>query len=313
MWASYQTGGAMTERIRIREVGPREGFQNLPAVYPTEQKLELISLLTQAGLKEIEVAAFVRADRVPQMADAAEVIRALPKGTEVAYSALYLNQKGFKNALSAEVPFIEGWIPVAMSESFLKRNNNLTLGDLYASLPGWEECFREASVPLQGLMVSAAFGANDEGAIPLERLLSVLEATFSHLSIAPREVCLADTMGWGTPRKVAQAVRAVRETFGCEVSLHLHDTRGTGIANVYAGIEEGVRIFDSSFGGVGGCPFVKGAAGNVATEEVVFLCHEMGLDTGVDLDKLMAAVLLLEKVVGPVPSRYFRSALRSSQ
>lgn len=300
----------MTERIRIREVGPREGFQNLPTVYPSEKKLELISLLIEAGLKEIEVAAFVRADRVPQMADAPQIIKGLPKGGQVSFSALYLNQKGFKNALAAEVPYIEGWIPLAVSESFLKRNNNLTLDELYAGLSAWEECFREASLPLQGVMVSAAFGANDEGPILLERLLSVLDSTFSRLSVPPREVCLADTMGWGTPRKVAKAVRAVRERFGCEVSLHLHDTRGTGIANVYAGIEEGVRIFDSSFGGVGGCPFVKGAAGNVATEEVVFLCQEMGLETGVDLDKLMAAVLLLEKVVGPVPSRYFRSALR---
>lgn len=306
-------GGVMKERVRIREVGPREGFQNLQTVYSTEQKLKLISLLTEAGLQDIEVAAFVRADRVPQMADADEIMKGLPESSTARYSALYLNQKGFKNAIAARVPFIEGWIPIAISESFLKRNNNLTLDELYNQLSSWEDSFGAEGAHLSGLMVSAAFGANDEGPIPLDRLLSVLENTFSRLSVPPKEVCLADTMGWGTPRKVAEAVRAVREQFHTEVSLHLHDTRGTGIANVYAGLEAGVRTFDSSFGGVGGCPFVKGAAGNVATEEVVFLCEQMGFETGVHMEKLLEAVLLLEKTIGAlVPSRYFRSVVRSS-
>jgi hydroxymethylglutaryl-CoA lyase len=293
--------------ILIREVGPREGFQSFEKIYPTEAKVRLIDELSGTGLRSLEVAAFVRADRVPQMADAEEIAKRIVRTEEVAYSGLYLNPKGFVRAHQTGLVH-EGWIPIAASEAFLKRNNNLTFDELYATLPKWEEEFARAGVPLHGLMVSAAFGSNDDGPYPPSRVTSAIREVLSRLSTTPREICLADTMGWGTPSQLIELVESVRSLSPAEVSLHLHDTRGTGIANAWAGLQAGVKIFDASFGGVGGCPFVRGAAGNIATEELVFLAEANGYTTGIELESLLRAVSTLESVLAMTPpSRLYRA------
>lgn len=300
-----------SSNILIREVGPREGFQNFKRSIPTREKIELIRLLSDTGIKTIEVTAFVRPDLVPQMADAAEVVRHLPK-SPVRYTALYLNPKGFERA--EEFPELknDGWIPAAASEAFLRANNNLTFEDLFALLSMWESTFEKAGKTVHGIMMSTAFGSNTEGPILPEQVLKMLSEIITRLGHRPREICLADTMGWGTPLQVKKCIRLIKNEYPeVVISLHLHDTRGLGIANAFAGLEEGVTVFDSSLGGVGGCPFAKGATGNIATEVLVYLLEREGLKTGVDLKKCVETLKYLESILGEaLPSPYF-SAIKA--
>jgi hydroxymethylglutaryl-CoA lyase len=298
----------MKTPVIIREVGCREGFQNHQAIVPSGEKIGIIDLLSATGIGAIEVAAFVRPDRVPQMADAKEIVAGIRRREGVRYTALYLNPKGFHAAEAAGVVDNEGWIPASVSETFLMRNSNLTFEAFYRTVQEWAGIFAAAQKSPYGLMVSAAFGANDEGPIEPERIAQLVTEVETRLGGSLTEVCLADTMGWGTPDRVKRGIAAVRRVSTAQVSLHLHDTRGMGIANVVAGLEEGVRIFEASLGGVGGCPFVTGAAGNVATEEVLFLCEESGYATGIDLDLLCQAVEELARVMKIVPpSRMYRA------
>jgi hydroxymethylglutaryl-CoA lyase len=296
-------------RVKIREVGCREGFQILQAVVPTAQKAVLIRLLVESGLQEMEVVSFVRPDMVPQMADAEELVKKLPLNTKVSFTGLYLNPKGFARAMRNPQLTTRAWIPIALSETFLKRNSNQTFVDLFESIPKWEEEFSKGKKKLHGIMVSAAFGCNFEGPHVRTQLSGILEKARAKLTHLPQEVCLADTMGWGTPRLVKEGIRAARAVFPeSEVALHLHDTRGTGIANAYAGLEEGVRLFEASIGGIGGCPFTRGAAGNIATEELVFLLEESGIPTGIDPERLFEAMTYLNSILPDiVSSKWFRA------
>lgn len=309
---------ASPDKVRIREVGLREGFQILPKIVPTETKVKLLELLVGSGLREIEVTSFVRGDLVPQMADAEELGRVVDTSLvkrlpDVRFSALYLNPKGCERAFKFSAFQHEGWIPVATSETFLQRNNNLNFDQLLALLPEWERVLSSFGKSPHGLMVSTAFGCNYEGDKAKKNLISLLRKVTTSLSHPITEICLADTVGLGSPEVIRQAVRDVRSLLpGVEVSLHLHDTRGLGMANVYAGLCEGVKIFDSSFGGVGGCPFTKGAAGNVATEELVLLLDELGIESGIDSQKILKTCKLFEQLVGvSVQSRYYRSMVSS--
>lgn len=302
----------LPKKVRLREVGPREGFQTLPRVVPTERKLELINALAETGLTDIEVVSFVRPDKVPQMADAAEVVERLRPRPGVAYTGLYLNPSGFVRGEETGRLQNEGWLYLAASETFLKRNSNSSIAAGIAALPTWLAAFQERRKPLRGIMLSTAFGCNFEGPIGTDTVLSILKQVEHHVLAAGErlhEICLADTMGWASPRMLRERVVRVRGDFpGSEVSLHLHDTRGSGMANVYAGLEEGVSIFDCSIGGLGGCPFARGAAGNVPTEDVAFLCHELGVETGLDVAKLAQAAILAEEIVGePLPGKFYKT------
>jgi len=285
----------MSIDVIIREVGPREGLQSFGTIVPTEKKLKLIELLFGSGVREIEVASFVRPDRVPQMADAPDLVSRLapaPKGTR--YRALYLNQKGFEIAANCQSLTTDGWLYTSASEKFLRDNSN-TNHDLFIDqIPSWLELFKRYNRDLKGLMISTAFGSNDEGVISTERVVGVIDRCFEEIGKhgeVPEEISLADTMGWGVPDSVYRLVERCHKEFGeIKVSLHLHDTRGAAIANACAGLEAGVRIFESSVGGVGGCPFAEGASGNVATEDLAFILEQMGYSTGLDLDRYMAAV-----------------------
>jgi len=297
--------------VRIREVGPREGFQTLSASVPTEQKLALITALGKTGVKDIELTSFVRPDRVPQMADAEQVVNLYEQVKGVNYTALYLNKKGFHRAEKSGRLNNEGWLYIAASETFLKRNNNLLIVDVLNAIPEWITLFGEYNKSLQGLMISAAFGCNAEGEIPPAKVLEIIKAVLHRikdLGATLPEVCLADTMGWATPDKLKKLIAQIKKLYPeLLISLHLHDTRGMGIANVYAGLCEGVSCIDASVGGLGGCPFAKGSAGNVATEEVVYLCNELGIKTGIDLRKYIVAARIAEEIADmPLPGKLHR-------
>jgi hydroxymethylglutaryl-CoA lyase len=299
-------------QVLIRELGAREGFQILTQIVPTEQKLELIQALGKTGVQEIEVTSMVRADRVPQLADAESLISQLPDLPGVRWSALYLNQKGFERAEALPQIQNRAWITTATSDTFLQKNANTTAQKIVSELSGWRELFTRHGKELHGVLVSTAFGCLYEGEGVVAQLDGVLERLLESWlaggGAMPREICLADTVGLAAPSKLRQIVKAISSRYpGTAVSLHLHDTRGTGMANVYAGLEAGVRIFEGSVGGMGGCPFTKGAAGNVASEDLIYLCEREGLSTGINLQRYLEAVRIAERIVGiPLPGKLLR-------
>ena len=298
--------------VTIREVGAREGFQTLSQVVPTEQKLELIKRLVSTGVPEIEVASFVRPDRVPQMADAEELVAALEPTDGVRYLGLYLNQRGFERAERCSVLSNVGWLSISACPTFLKNNSNTTLDDLVAAVPSWLALFEQAKKQLHGILVSCAFGSSYQRSISDDEVLASIRRCVEAASGGghePTEISLADTMGCGSPELVRRRVGVVRAAFpNTQISLHLHDTRGTGLANAYAGLLEGVDIFDSSVGGLGGCPFAKGSAGNICTEDFAYLCEELGVSTGLDLAAYVEAARYAASVVAePLPGKLYKT------
>jgi hydroxymethylglutaryl-CoA lyase len=309
-------GQTLPSSVLIREVGPREGFQNLPRVFETGRKLALIQALVDAGLSEIEVTAFVRPDKVPNMADAEALVAALPARAGCTYTALYLNVKGFKRAEAAPALRNRGWLYTSPSETFLRSNNNCSITEALDAVPVWSKEFRQAGKNVYGLMVSTAFGCGFEGVVTpqsvlnlVERYVTVLDGLGEKLS----EICLADTVGRGHPNSVRACIQLLRP-LGIPVSLHLHNTWGLGLANVYAGLCEGVSIFETSIGGLGGCPFTPGASGNIGTEDVAYLCHALGISTSLNLDKLCHAAELAESIVGgPLASSVYKAWRQSGR
>ena len=303
----------LPKSIRIHEEGPREGFQYETGAIPTERKLELIDALSQTGLKEIQVVSFVNPKRVPGMADAEEVVARMTVREGVRYTGLWLNEQGLRRALACGRLEVSGRIVLCASAAFLKRNTNMTPQESHASIRSTIRVCRENGVPVEHGGIQAAFGCNYEGDIPLERVLAVAADAFAIArdnGVTLKTFALADTMAWATPLSVKRVVGAIREKHPeVELILHLHDTRGMGIANVVAGLQMGVRTYDAAVAGLGGCPFAghKGAAGNVCTEDIVFMCDEMGIETGVDLEALIEAAKLAEDIVGhPLPGAVMR-------
>ncbi len=298
----------LPKTVRINEEGPREGFQIEKGPISTARKVELIDALSETGLKQIQVVSFVSPKAVPQMADAEEVVAGFKRKPGVRYTALWLNEKGLVRALATKRLDIEGSLSLTASEKFLKRNQNRTLAENVQAQHSIVGMYKEHGVPVDRGSIMAAFGCNFEGDIPVTTLLDIiqemLEIAEQH-QIKIKTLSLADTMAWATPASIKRVVGAVRERFpDLKINLHLHDTRGMGIANAYAGLEMGVASFDAAVAGLGGCPFAAhaGAAGNVCTEDLVFMCDEMGIETGVDLEKLIEAARLAEDIVGhPLP------------
>jgi hydroxymethylglutaryl-CoA lyase len=290
--------------VTINEVGPREGFQTEPAIVPTAKKMQLIEALAETGLATIEIASFVNPKMVPNMADAEAVVAQLRRRPGVKYTALWLNERGFQRALATGNLDIQGSMALSASKVFLQRNKGWTPEQDQADQHRVIEMYRAHGVSVERGSVSAAFGCNFEGDIPLSAVLATVDRL---MDIAAEHgetlqcINLADTMSWATPISIKRVVGAVRERYpDVRISLHLHDTRGMAIANAYSGLEMGVDEFDSSVAGLGGCPFAghKGAAGNVCTEDFVFLCEELGIETGVKLETLIEAARLAEEVVG---------------
>ena len=298
----------LPKTVRINEEGPREGFQFEKGPIPTARKIELIDSLSKTGLKQIQTVSFVPPKNVPGMADADEVVQGFTRAPGVSYTGLWLNDKGLQRAIATGKLDIKGTLSLTASEKFLLRNQKRTFKENIEAQHEIVRMYKEHNVPVERAGLMAVFGCNFEGDIPIPRILDMIQqmldiGTEHRLNI--RMVSLADTMAWATPLSIKRVVGAVRARFpNLQISLHLHDTRGMGIANAYAGLEMGVSIFDAAVAGLGGCPFAahKGAAGNVCTEDLVFMCEEMGIDTGIDLDRLIESALLAEEIVGhPLP------------
>lgn len=298
----------LPKRVEFHEEGPREGFQYEKGPIPTEAKVELIDALSETGLREIQVVSFVNPKRVPGMADADEVVKRFDKKPGVKYSGLWLNEQGLHRAIATGKIDVKGRMVLCASEPFLNRNQNSSLEQMVQGVRNMIGVYKQNAIEIVEGGVQAAFGCNFQGEVPVESVLTIVHRIMSiaaENAIKLKNLVLADTMAWATPRKIRSVVGAVRERYpDIDITLHLHDTRGMGIANAYAGLEMGVHSFDASVAGLGGCPFAahKGAAGNVCTEDLVFMCEEMGIDTGVDLDKLIECANLAEKIVGhPLP------------
>jgi hydroxymethylglutaryl-CoA lyase len=286
----------LPDRVRIREVGPRDGFQNEPEVIATDDKVRLIEMLARTGLERLEVTSFVRADVIPQLADGREVLERAQIPGEVAVSVLIPNERGLDNALELRDRFQEINVFLSSSETHNRKNVNRSIE---ASLTGLERVLpraRDAGLRCEGV-ISTSFGCPYEGEVAPERVFAIARRL---VAAGAQEVGFGDTTGMANPRQVRAFFAAAREELGGDVELtaHFHNTRGQGLANVLAALEAGCESFESSFGELGGCPVPKGATGNIATEDLVSMLHEMGVDTGIDLARLLEASREAQLVLG---------------
>ncbi len=303
----------MTPRVTVYEVGPRDGLQNEAVTLATGDKLALVGALADAGLPRIEATSFVSPRWIPQLADAAEVTAALPRRSGLAYAALVPNARGLERLLAALAARGEGIADVAAavvvsaSESHNLRNLNRPVAGTLAELEALVPAARARGLPVRGY-VSTAFGCPYEGQVDPGR---VSEIAHRLLALGCAQVSLGDTIGVATPRDVRALLgRLLPSAPAAALALHLHDTRGTALANVLAGLEEGIETFDAAVGGLGGCPYAPGASGNLATEDLVYMLQGMGLETGVDLGRLVAAGALAQRLAGRrLPGRALQAAL----
>jgi len=292
--------------VEIHEEGPREGFQIEPRSFPLADRAALVEALADAGCSQIQVASFVSPRHVPQMADAAELFGTLRKRPGTRYTALWLNAAGFDRARAVPQVDLAGTLYFYASDAFSRQNNGQGAAAFAESQRLWIQRYREAGLAIESAYVMTAFGCNLEGAIDERRLVEVLDFVSGLLrdeGVDCPRLYLADTVGWANPLAVRRRVDLVRKGLpGVRVGLHLHDTRGIGMTNAFAALEHGVDLFDASVAGLGGCPFsghAQGsAAGNICTEDLAFLCHEMGIATGLDLEKLVDAARLAERIIG---------------
>ena len=280
-------------RVTLCEVGTRDGFQIEPDFIPTDQKIEVVNLLAAAGVPRIEVTSFVHPKVVPALRDAEEVMARITRRPGVRYAALVPNEKGASRAVDAGVDAIH--TVLSASESHNLANVNMTVADSVAKLRGVLEIAARAKLPV-GCGISTTFGCPFEGRTPLPQLESVVRRL---VDIGAKAIGLADTTGMANPRQVADVLEHLMPRFpGVEWTLHTHDTRAMAIPNILAAMELGVTNFDASIGGLGGCPFAPGASGNVCSEDLVHCLHSMGVDTGIDLDKLIGVSKRVQEIIG---------------
>lgn len=296
---------AWARAVTLMEVGPRDGLQNEARVLGTEDKLALVQHALDAGFRRIEVTSFAHPARVPQMADAEAVCRGLPQRGDVTYTGLVLNQRGYQRLLATE-RLDEAGLVVPVTDTFAERNQGMRAADCLAMAC---DVLRDAQA--RGLRAQAtlavAFGCPFEGEVPLQRLLAMAEALAEQ---GPVEIALADTIGVGVPGQVLDAFSALRDRLGPDLPLraHFHDTRNTGIANAFAALQAGVETLDASLGGIGGCPFAPQAAGNIASEDLVYMLDRMAVSHGVGLERLLAGAAWLQDVLGkPLPSMLLKA------
>jgi hydroxymethylglutaryl-CoA lyase len=290
-----QAVSALPSAVRIREVGPRDGFQNEPEVIPTEVKVQLIELLGATGVRRLEVTSFVRPDVIPQLADAAQVLEAITLPEEVSVTVLIPNDRGLDNALRHRSRFqeINGFL--SASETHNQNNVGRSVAE---SMTGLRSVLRRSGE--EGLrceaVIATSFGCPYEGHVPVERVLSLASELAGAGAV---EVGFGDTTGMANPRQVREFFEAARESLpGVELTAHFHNTRGQGLANVLAALEAGVESFESSFGELGGCPVPAGATGNIASEDLVSMLEQMGIRTGIDLEALLDASRAAQEALG---------------
>jgi isopropylmalate/homocitrate/citramalate synthase len=294
------------DSVKVVEVGPRDGLQNEKVTVPAEAKVEYITALADAGLKVIEAGAFVSPKWVPQMADTAEVFREIPKDPGVEYPVLVPNMKGLERAIEAGVKSIA--IFTAASDTFNKRNINMSIDESFANYAPVAAKARSEGMRVRGY-VSTAFGCPYEGDVPPEKVLEVVARL---LDLGCYEVSVGDTIGVGTPMQVQGVIGILLQVVPAHrLAMHFHDTRGTALANTLASLEMGIATFDASSGGLGGCPYAPGASGNLATEDLIYMMERMGIETGVNLDRLVAASSIIAPYLDhPLPGRYLQACTK---
>ena len=297
-----------TDHIHIVEVGPRDGLQNEKVTIPTEAKIDYITALADAGLRTIEAGAFVSPKWVPQMADTAEVYRNIPKDPGVDYPVLVPNMRGLDRAIEIGVKSIS--IFTAASDTFNKRNINMSIDESFENYAPVAHRARAEGMRVRGY-VSTAFGCPYEGDVAPEK---VLEVSARLLDLGCYEVSVGDTIGVGTPVQVQGVIGILLQVIpASKLAMHFHDTRGTALANTLAALEMGIAIFDASSGGLGGCPYAPGASGNMATEDLVYMLEKMGIDTAVDLNRLVAASTIIAPYLDhALPGKYLQSVTRAT-
>ena len=281
--------------VHVREVGPRDGFQNEPEVIPTAEKIRLIGMLAASGLRRIEVTSFVRPDVIPQLADAERVLAEIDRPAGVSYSVLVPNERGLERALDHRERFDEVNLFLSASETHNRKNVNRSIAESLAGIERTVALARAEGLRCEGV-ISTSFGCPYEGEVPPER---VFEIAGRLAAAGCEEVAFGDTTGMANPRQVAGFFAAARDRLPeAELTAHFHNTRGQGLANALAALEQGVASFESSFGELGGCPVPPGSTGNVATEDLVSMLHEMEIETGVELPKLLEASRAVQEVLG---------------
>lgn len=292
--------------VRIVEVGPRDGLQNEKALIPTPQKIQFINMLADAGLPVVEATSFVSPRAIPQLSDATEVMTGITQLPTVQYPVLVPNIKGMERALAAGVRAVA--VFTAASESFTRHNINATIAESLANFRSVVQLAQQEGVSVRGY-ISTVFGCPYEGDVAPEKVVSVTE---SLMEMGVSEISLGDTIGVATPNQVVDVIGLLleREVIPVDhLAVHFHDTRGTALANVLMALQMGISIVDSSAGGLGGCPYAPGAAGNLATEDLLYMLHGMGISTGVDLHKVVEATRFIAPLLGHAPtSKYVQAA-----
>jgi hydroxymethylglutaryl-CoA lyase len=291
---------SLPSTVSIREVGPRDGFQNEPEVIPTGEKVRLIDCLSNTGLRRLEVTSFVRPDVIPQLSDAEEVLASITRTEGVSYTVLIPNERGLERgiALMEEAGtrlFDEVNLFLSASETHNRKNVNRSVEESLAGLERVVARAREEALRCEGV-ISVSFGCPYEGEVPPDRVFAIAERL---AAAGCQEVAFGDTTGMANPRQVRDFFELARERLpGVELTAHFHNTRGQGLANVLSALEAGVSSFESSFGELGGCPVPKGATGNIATEDLVSMLHEMEIETGIDLERLLGCARAVQEVLG---------------
>ncbi|WP_199173612.1 hydroxymethylglutaryl-CoA lyase [Sporosarcina sp. P3] len=292
------------ETITIKEVGPRDGLQNEKIFIPTEDKMAWINMLSKSGLPSIEVTSFVNPKWIPALADAGDVMAGIKRESGVSYSALVPNRQGLERAFASDID--EAAVFMSASETHNLKNINKTIAD---TLPVLNEIVQDANAAGKKTRgyVSTVFGCPYEGMVDTEAVVRVSESLFD---MGIDELSLGDTIGVANPRQVQEMLDVLLKRFPADkLAMHFHDTRGTALANVLASLDMGITVFDSSAGGLGGCPYAPGASGNVATDDLLYMLHGMGIHTGVDEEKILAASMFIQEKIGKVlPSKNLQAA-----
>ncbi|NTX06711.1 hydroxymethylglutaryl-CoA lyase [Myxococcus sp. CA040A] len=295
----------LPKRVDVYEVGPRDGLQNELRTLPTRDKARLIDALVTAGEKRIEVTSFVSPKWIPQLADAEELLRLVGRREGVVFSALVPNLKGLERAKEAGLQ--EAAVFISASEAHSKKNINKSIAEAMAGAREVTSAALQAGMRVRGYL-STVWGCPYEGHVPVERVVDICRYL---VDAGIYQLSLGDTIGVGTPRQTEEILEALLQHIPVEkLALHLHDTRGTALANSLVGLSAGVTTFDASTGGLGGCPYAPGAAGNLATEDAVFMFHGMGVDTGINLDRLVEAGEIAQELIGrKLAGKYLQAAL----
>jgi len=298
--------GNLPKFVEFHEEGPREGFQLEKRPFSLEDRVRIIDALSETGLKRIQVASFVSPKAVPSMADAEELFKAITRREGVHYTGVWLNKRGFERLVAVSDVYLYGKMVLYTTDAFCQMNNNCTTEQMRRNQLDMLEVYDDYGLTVEDAYILTAFGCNLSGNVPLSTVIDCVKFIVNICRDQARplpKIYLADTVGWANPEELKRRVEAVRKAApGARLGLHLHDTRGLGAANFYAALQMGIDLFDSSVAGLGGCPFAgledRNAAGNICTEDMVFMCKELGVETGIDLEKLIAAARLAEEIIG---------------